>query len=89
MRRTTLRVKTLAAATSTLREGNYSIRIPVVGEDEVARLQADFNEMASNLERSMHELQEERDRVTTLLQGVEVAKLSYTAKWLGQLLFLL
>src|SRR6266550_7107267 len=55
MRRTTLRVKTLAAATSTLREGNYSIRIPVVGEDEVAQLQADFNEMASNLERSMED----------------------------------
>ncbi len=69
MRRTTLRVKTLAAATSTLREGNYSIRIPVVGEDEVAQLQADFNEMASNLERSIHELQEERDRVATLLQA--------------------
>ncbi len=69
MRRTTLRLKTLAAATSTLREGNYSIRIPVVGEDEVAQLQADFNAMASNLERSMHELQEERDRVATLLQA--------------------
>lgn len=43
MRRTTQRVKTLAAATSALREGNYGIRIPVVGEDEVAQLQADFN----------------------------------------------
>ena len=89
MRHTTRRVKILAAATSALRSGNYGIRIQVAGEDEVAQLQADFNAMASNLERSMHELQEERDRVTTLLQGVEVAKLSYTAKWLGQLLFLL
>jgi signal transduction histidine kinase len=68
MRRTTQRIKTLAAATSTLREGNYSIRIQVVGEDEIAQLQADFNSMAINLERSMHELQEERDRVATLLQ---------------------
>ena len=67
MRRTTQRVKTLAAATSTLREGNYDIRIQVVGEDEVAQLQADFNSMASNLEHSMRELQEERDRVATLL----------------------
>ena len=33
MRRTTQRVKTLAAATSTLREGNYDIRIQVVGKD--------------------------------------------------------
>jgi len=49
MRRTTQRVKTLAAATSTLREGNYDISIQVDGEDEVAQLQ------------------EERDRVSTLL----------------------
>jgi signal transduction histidine kinase len=69
MQRTTQRVKTLAAATSTLREGNYGIRIQVVGEDEVAQLQADFNSMASNLERSVSELQEERDRVATLLQA--------------------
>ncbi|MGZ3615853.1 MAG: sensor histidine kinase [Ktedonobacteraceae bacterium] len=67
MRRTTQRVKTLAAATSTLREGNYDIRIQVVGEDEVAQLQANFNSMASNLELSMRELQEERDRVAVLL----------------------
>jgi signal transduction histidine kinase len=68
MRRTTQRVKTLAAATSTLREGNYGIRIQVAGEDEVAQLQADFNSMASNLERSVSELRDERDRVATLLQ---------------------
>jgi signal transduction histidine kinase len=67
MRRTTQRVKTLAAATSTLREGNYDIRIQVDGEDEVAQLQANFNLMASNLEHSMRELQEERNRVSTLL----------------------
>jgi signal transduction histidine kinase len=69
MRRTTQRVQTLAAATSTLREGNYGIRIPVVGEDEVAQLQADFNAMASDLEHSVRELQEERDWVATLLQA--------------------
>jgi signal transduction histidine kinase len=67
MRRTTQRVKTLAAATGILREGNYDIRIQVDGEDEVAQLQANFNSMASNLELSMRELQEERDRVATLL----------------------
>jgi signal transduction histidine kinase len=69
MRRTTQRVKALATATSTLRSGNYGIRIPVVGEDEVAQLQADFNAMAIDLERSMRELQEERDRVAALLQA--------------------
>jgi signal transduction histidine kinase len=69
MRRTTQRVKTLAAATSALRGGNYGIRIPVVGEDEVAQLQSDFNAMATDLDRAMRELQEERDTVAALLQA--------------------
>ena len=69
VRRITDRLKTLAAATSTLRGGNYAVRVPVVGEDEVAQLQADFNAMAADLERTMHELQGERDRVAGLLQA--------------------
>jgi signal transduction histidine kinase len=69
MRYTTQRVKTLASATSAIRDGDYGIRIPVVGEDEVAQLQADFNAMATDLERAMRELQEERDKVNTLLQA--------------------
>lgn len=69
VRRITDRLKTLAAATSILRSGNYAVRVPVVGEDEVAQLQADFNAMATNLERTMHELQGERDRVAGLLQA--------------------
>jgi signal transduction histidine kinase len=69
MRHTTQRVKTLATATSAIRGGNYGIRVQVLGEDEVAQLQADFNAMATDLERSMRELREERDRVTELLQA--------------------
>ncbi len=69
VRRITDRLKTLAAATSVLRSGNYAVRVPVVGEDEVAQLQADFNAMAADLERAMHELQGERDRVAGLLQA--------------------
>jgi signal transduction histidine kinase len=69
MRRTTQRIKTLAAATTTLRDGNYGIRLPVEGEDEVAQLQANFNAMATDLERAIRELQQERDRVAALLQA--------------------
>ena len=69
VRRITDRLKTLAAATSVLRSGNYSVRVPVVGEDEVSQLQADFNAMAADLERTMHELRGERDRVAGLLQA--------------------
>lgn len=67
--RVTNRLKSLAAATGLLRGGNYAVRIPVVGEDEVAQLQSDFNAMAGNLERAMCQLQGERDTVAGLLQA--------------------
>lgn len=68
IRPTTRRIEQLAAATSVLRAGNYQVRVPVEGEDELARLQADFNAMASHLERTMRELQQERDTVAALFQ---------------------
>jgi signal transduction histidine kinase len=68
LRRTTNRLKILTDATGSLRSGLYGTRVPVVGEDEVAQLQSDFNAMAANLERAMKDLQEERDRVSSLLQ---------------------
>jgi signal transduction histidine kinase len=69
MRRTISRLQTLTMATGTLRGGNYAIRVPVSGEDEVAQLQTDFNAMAADLERAMRELQNERDVVSSLLQS--------------------
>ncbi|MCM8749661.1 HAMP domain-containing histidine kinase [Thermomicrobiaceae bacterium CFH 74404] len=69
LRRTTRRLEELATATSALRAGDLAARVPVNGEDEVARLQADFNAMASELERTLNELQEERDAVARLLQA--------------------
>ncbi len=68
-RRLTRRIEALAAATSALRKGDYAIRVRVEGEDEIARLQADFNAMAANLERAMRDLQAERDAVATLLRA--------------------
>lgn len=69
MRRTTSRIKALAIATSALRSGDYQVRVPVVGEDEVAQLQTDFNAMAATLEQTMRQLREERDTVAGLLQA--------------------
>ena len=69
MRRTTSRIQALATATSALRSGNYQVRVPVVGEDEVAQLQTDFNAMATTLEQTMQQLREERDTVAGLLQA--------------------
>ena len=69
MRKTTSRIKSLATATSSLRRGDYHVRVPIVGEDEVAQLQADFNAMAITLEQTMQQLRTERDTVSGLLQA--------------------
>lgn len=66
-RRITRRLEALADATSALRVGDYSVRVPVEGQDEVAQLQANFNAMAADLERAVSELKAERDNVATLL----------------------
>ncbi len=65
----TRRIERLTNATSALRSGDYSVRVAVDGQDEIARLQADFNAMAIELERAMHELKTERDNVATLLDA--------------------
>ncbi len=67
-RRTTRRLERLAAATSALRAGHYATRVKVEGEDEVARLQADFNAMAEKLEQTLGDLQQQHDTVARLLQ---------------------
>jgi len=67
--KTVRRIQMLTEATSALRAGNYAVRVPVLGEDEVAQLQADFNAMAANLEQVTKELQQERDTVSGLLQS--------------------
>jgi signal transduction histidine kinase len=67
-RRLTSRLERLTHATEALREGNLSARVVVEGEDEVARLQDNFNRMAVELENSTHALQAERDKVAGLLQ---------------------
>ena len=68
-RRTTRRLEALTGATAALRGGEYTTRILVEGEDEVAQLQGDFNAMAIALERAMEDLQAERDKVTELLEA--------------------
>ncbi len=68
-RRATHRLETLAHAIGTLRTGNYQNRIMVIGEDEVAQLQSDFNMMADELERALRDLEIERDKVTAVLKS--------------------
>ena len=69
MRPIARRIRQLVEATSAIRAGDYHIRIPVKGENEIAQLQTDFNSMASDLERYVQELRDERDTVAKLLQN--------------------
>src|SRR5206468_1266585 len=69
LRRATRRLEDLTAAAGALRAGDLGARVPVGGEDEVARLQADFNAMAADLEGAMGDLRAERDTVARLLQA--------------------
>jgi len=68
-RRTTRRLDALAAAAKALRKGDYTARVTVSGQDEVAHLQSDFNAMADELARTLADLQVQRDTVTRLLQA--------------------
>ena len=68
-RRTTRRLRALATATNALREGDYSVRVPVQGGDEVAQLQGNFNAMAADLAAAVHDLEAERDTVAQLLSA--------------------
>jgi signal transduction histidine kinase len=52
-----------------MREGDRGARVTVEGEDEVARLQSDFNAMADELERTMEDLEAQRDVVAGLLES--------------------
>ncbi len=67
-RRTVQRLADLVVATTDLSAGKYAVRIPVVGKDEVAQLQANFNTMADELEQKIQALHQERDHVATLLK---------------------
>lgn len=68
-RRTTRRLEALTRTTAALRAGDYRARVPVDGEDEVARLQSDFNAMAGKLESTLADLKTERDNVSQVLQA--------------------
>ncbi|KAA3656153.1 MAG: sensor histidine kinase [Chloroflexi bacterium] len=68
-RRTTRRLEQLTAVTNALQSGDYSIRVPVSGADEVAQLQHNFNTMADQLQTTLADLETERDRVEVLLRA--------------------
>ena len=67
-RRITRRIDKIVQAAKRLRSGDYSARVAPTGEDEIARLETDFNAMAFTLDETLTALRTERDTVNGLLQ---------------------
>jgi len=67
-KRQTRRLEALTRTANRLREGEYSARVTVEGQDELAQLQTNFNQMSTDLEQALLSLRGERDKVNSLLQ---------------------
>lgn len=68
-RRITRRLESLTVTTAALRAGDYSARVTVDGEDEIARLQSDFNAMADRLSTTLRDLNTEKNNTARILQS--------------------
>lgn len=49
--------------------GDLSDQVPVFGNDELGRMAGSFNVMTSELQRTYQGLQDEQDKLTTIIQG--------------------
>jgi two-component system sensor histidine kinase BaeS len=59
----------LAATANRLAQGDFSARVPVKGQDELASLQTSFNEMAEGLENALTNEADQRARAEQALQA--------------------
>ena len=60
-------VEQLATVASRVANGDLSARVPVTGEDEIARLESEFNQMADQLGEALKEETTHRARAESLL----------------------
>src|SRR4029077_18856473 len=58
------------AAAKRIGGGDFSTAIPVEGRDEFAQLGSEFNKMSRELERRLHELDQERGRLRESIQRI-------------------
>lgn len=73
------RILLLEQVTAQVEQGDYSVKVPVEGEDEIARLQARYNAMTAQLHHTMYSLRVEQATVAGLsnLQREVVANISH------------
>ncbi len=72
-------IKALAESANEVARGNFSHRIDVLAEDELALLVEAFNQMSAKLEANSTELKERRRYTETVLQSLSTGVISFGA----------
>ncbi len=72
-------IKALAEGSNEIAAGNFSHRVNVLAEDELALLVDSFNQMSSKLEENQGERKERRRYIETILQSLSTGVISFDA----------
>lgn len=72
-------IKALAEGADELAKGNFSYRVEVLAEDELALLVNAFNQMSQTLEANQVERQERRKYIETILESLSTGVISFNA----------
>jgi two-component system, NtrC family, nitrogen regulation sensor histidine kinase NtrY len=72
-------IKALAEGSNEIAQGNFSHRVDVLAEDELALLVESFNQMSSKLEANQGERKERRRYIETILQSLSTGVISFDA----------
>jgi two-component system, NtrC family, nitrogen regulation sensor histidine kinase NtrY len=75
----TMPIKALAEGSNEIAQGNFSHRVNVLAEDELALLVDSFNQMSSKLEENQGERKERRRYIETILQSLSTGVISFDA----------
>jgi two-component system, NtrC family, nitrogen regulation sensor histidine kinase NtrY len=76
----TVPIKALAEGADEIAHGNFSHRVDVLAEDELALLVSSFNQMSARLEANSAELLERRRYIETVLESLSTGVISFDAK---------
>ena len=73
-------IKALAEGADEIARGNFSHRVEVLAEDELALLVSTFNQMSGKLEENSAQLSEGRKYIETVLQSLSTGVISFDRK---------
>lgn len=79
-RNLTTPIKALAEGADEIKSGNFSHRVNVIAEDELALLVEAFNQMSTTLEATSFELKDRRRYIETVLQSLSTGVISFDAR---------